>query len=170
MYDERIFFMGVMLIVLILIGVFWQADNTLKETREQEINLITEKASALEQHKFMLKEMDSNTLISGNVQGSYLLIAGSIYGNIGEGNYINLVYFDDDTILDASNGVYKFINFNMVNIEIVTIPKNETPYYKYIGNEYMWCEWGEECKYKIKTGTPRLFLPEGWEILNLDKK
>jgi len=139
-----------------------------KETeikKQAELKPIFEDIVKLEQHKFYLKEMNTDTLIGGSFSGSFLLAGGSVYGQIGENNYINVVYFDDDSVIDNTTDVYKMTKFNMETIEIVTIPKSETPYYMYIGNTYEKCNWENTCNYKIKIGIPRLFLSEGWTIL-----
>ncbi len=152
------------IIVSVYITVFSEVheQNIIRDQLESEScnNSYTE----LEQHKFYLKETSIDNPISAKISGSHLLIVGSIYGYISENKYINVVYFDDDTVIDNTTGVYKLTKFDLESIEIVTIPKNETPYFKYIGNSFSYDKIFMECKQSI--GEPRLFLSEGWTILN----
>ena len=163
--------------ILIVIGIlymlysgFISLQNTghqMEIDRQIEKDNIMKLASNLEQHKFMLKETKVDSLISGNMKGSFLLIGGSIYGEVNENKYLNVVYFDDDKIIDNTTGVYKITKFDLESIEIVTIPKNDTPYYKFVENGYRFCTYGDGvCNYKLKIGTPQLYLSEGWAILN----
>ncbi len=123
-----------------------------------------ESYTKLEQHKFYLKETSIDNIVDGKITGSHILIAGSIYGEITENKYINIIYFDDDTVIDDTIGVYKMTKFNLESIEITTIPKNETPYFKYVKNDVYFDEFYSVCVKDI--GNPRLFLSEGWTILN----
>jgi len=164
--------MTTFLLVILLIlgcGIYTLSElNKQAEIQKQiEIQQIIENVSILDQQKFYLKEMKTENLINGEIKGSFLLIGGSIYGKVSEDKYLFVTYFDNDTIIDNTKDVYKIIKFNIENIEIVTISKNEIPYYKYVGNIYERCTWEDEClEYKITVGKPRLFLPDGWEILN----
>lgn len=133
---------------------------------QAEKDKIIQNGKELEQHKFLLKETKTDSLISGSMKGSFLLASGSIYGEVTENKYLNVVYFDDDKIIDNTTDVYRITKFDLETIQIVTIPQNETPYYKYVENSWQSCEWGELCDYKLKTGTTRLYLSEGWAILN----
>jgi hypothetical protein len=162
------------IVVLILYGLF--SGFMMVVEREKQLGLekqeITQMGKELEQHKFLLKEMKLDSSISGNMRGSFLFIGGSIYGQINENKYLNVVYYDNDEIIDSITEVYRITKFDLENIQIVTIQKNETPYYKYVDNTYQFCSWEDlDCEYlknnyKLKLGVPRLFLPDGWAILN----
>jgi len=171
--DDMKWIMGFLAIVLVFLYIVFQIISFVVYTDEQNINekqikkdAINKLGKELEQHKFYLKETKVDTLISGSMKGSFLFVGGSIYGDVSENKYLNVVYFDNDIIIDNTTEVYRITKFNLENIEIITIPKNETPYYKYIGNSWQMCDFGEYCDYKIKIGNPRLFLSEGWAILN----
>ncbi len=160
------------IVVLILYGFYSglmmmvERDRQSGLEKQEMINNITNIGKELEQHKFLLKETKVDSLISGSMKGSFLLASGSIYGEVTENKYLNVVYFDDDKIIDNVTDVYKITKFDLESIQIVTIPKNETPHYKYVENSWQLCEWGENCNYKLKLGTTRLYLSDGWAILN----
>lgn len=158
----------IILIVIVFLTIIAytssEANKQSEINKQSDIQPYIEMIDKLEQHKFYLKETNVDSLISGKISGSHLFIAGSIYGEITENKYLTVVYFDDDTIIDNTTGVYKITKFDLESIEIVTIPKNETPYYKYVDNTYLYLYMTRYCE--IVVGKPRLFLPDGWTILN----
>ena len=163
----HIIIIGIVLYGLFFIGsVAMEHDNQVELVKQAEKNSILQIGKNLEQHKFLLKETKVDSLISGSMEGSFLFASGSIYGEVTENKYLNVVYFDNDKVIDNTTDVYRITKFDLETIQIVTIPRNETPYYKYIENTWQFCEWGEFCDYKLKTGTTRLYLSEGWAILN----
>lgn len=160
---------GIFTIVVIVAIVFLITIGENKNEMEKQIEIqkVLEQSSILDQEKFYLKEMKTDNLISGNIKGSYLFIGGSVYGQLSENKYLNVVYLDNDKIIDNVTGVHKVTKFDIEKIEISTIQKNETPYYMYIDSSYTYCLWSDPCtKYKILIGKPRLFLPDGWVLLN----
>lgn len=143
-----------------------EMSNTQHNLKEQTRLANIEKINQLNQHKFQLKEIDINNLISGELGGSFLLIGGSVYGRINENQYLNVIYFDDDSIINNVTNVFRVTKFNLENIEIVSIPKNESPYFKYIDNDIKnYCDFESCNRNEVILGTPRLFLPDGWAIL-----
>jgi hypothetical protein len=109
----------------------------------------------LESYQFKLKEMKQKDLISGQISGSYLLIGGSIYGTVEEKMYLVVTYYDPRI------NSYKITKFNLEQIEINTIGKNESAYFKYKivpKNPY-----GSYQEFKETIGV--LYLPEGWNII-----
>jgi len=171
MAERNDIYFGVVVIVIIYViylgfGIAIEHDKQIGIKKEAEKENIIKMGKEFEQHKFFLKETKIDSLISGSMKGSFLLASGSIYGEVTENKYLNVVYFDDDKIIDNTTDVYRITKFDLETIQIVTIPKNETPYYKYVENSWQFCEFGEFCNYKIKLGTSRLYLSEGWAILN----
>lgn len=154
----------VIVFLTIILYTSSEANKQSEINRQSDIYPYLKIIDELEQHKFYLKETNVDSFIFGKMSGSHLFIAGSIYGEITENKYLTVVYFDDDTIIDNTTGVYKITKFDLESIEIVTIPKDETPYYKYVDNSYFYSEMFRTCNLEI--GKPRLFLPDGWTILN----
>jgi len=110
-----------------------------------------------ESYNFQLKEMKQKDLMKGEFSGSFLLIGGSIYGRVEEKMYLVVTYFD--TRVPA----YKITKFDLEQLEINTIDKNKSAYFKYKVMPYK-DNWNID-KLKFDKLIPVLYLPEGWAII-----
>jgi len=111
---------------------------------------------ALESYRFELKEIKQKDLLQGEFSGSFLLIGGSIYGKIEEKMYLVVTYFDPRI------PAYKITKLDLEKIEIHTINKNESAYFRY--NSIRNPQWNYPM-FNFDTKIPILYLPEGWVII-----
>ena len=144
-----------MFFVLLVIGFFaWcfiEADNE-QDAREAKMN------DYMREQK-PIKEMTSFIATNGELSGSFLLIAGGVYGHIDTQHVMSLVY---GTTINGEK-LHRTIEIPFDQVDIVTIPINQKPYF-IITDMDIWTY-----RSKDNTGDPlriKLFLPEGWQILN----
>lgn len=141
------------IVSVISIAMLFIGGTTYSEHRDAiEIATLQPQLKELQSHKYYLKEMTQKDLLQGEIKGSFLLISGSIYGKIEEKMYLVVIYLDDN------KNVHKITKFNLEELEIVTIESNESAYFRYDNSHIdRWIE--------LEYGVPRLYLPEGWNIL-----
>lgn len=111
----------------------------------------------LESYNFSLKEMKQKDLMQSEFSGSYLLIGGGIYGRVEDKMYLVVTYFD--TRVPA----YKITKFDLEQLEINTIDKNETAYFKYKVMPYKL--WKSSSTSYFDKSITVLYLPDGWSII-----
>lgn len=133
-------------------------DDTIltKNVYQRTVNERCSNIEQIESPKFVLKETLQKDLIKGETKGSFLLIGGSIYGYVDQNMYLVMTYFDQRV------NAYKITKLNLEQMEIITIPKNETPYFRYeVVPVDVW--YGKD--YNNAELKPILYLQEGWTIL-----
>lgn len=123
-----------------------------------------EKNEALKINTYMqdpklIKEMESLIGTSGEISGAYLFIAGGVYGSIDTQHIMTLVY---GTNINGEN-LHRTISIPFDQVDIITIESDKKPYFIITKVR----EWDFDTKdYIGKIERIKLFLPEGWEILN----
>lgn len=113
-----------------------------------------------------IKEMTSETGISGKISGSSLLIFGGVYGTIDTQRVMTLIFKTN-----ANNGErHRVVSLPLDSIDIITIDANEKPYLFIKDGEKLWnndkqtsIQNKDTTHYKITRID--LYLPAGWEII-----
>ena len=106
-----------------------------------------------------IKEQSTFLATSGQIDGGFLFIAGSIYGSIDTEHAITLIY---ETYVKEKY-LHRAITLPLNSIDIITIGVNETPYFTV--NEILPYSFEEKTN-KANIQTITLFLPESWKILD----
>ena len=143
----------IILVIVIILFVFTSSNNPLERENLIENNYTHE-------HKY-IKEMSSEVGISGKISGEFLLIAGSVYGQIDTQHSITLIY----KVTIDNEDIYKTISLPLESVDIVTIGKNDKPYF-IITKGYRNLERIEDIYTTYDIRRIKLYLPDGWQILN----
>lgn len=162
------FLIGFVVIVMVLSYVMISfSGNVREESTFDKYNRLEKEYS--EQHK-PIKEMSSFVGTSGTMSGGFLLIAGSVYGTIDTQHYITLIY----QVNINNETFHKSATIPLDNVDFITINKNESSYLtiKSYVSDNGWTAQKSD-------GTPlydtwklkkiRLYLPEGWQIIENKK-
>ncbi len=105
-----------------------------------------------------IREMTSFLGTNGEISGGFLLIAGSIYGNIDTQHSITLVYDTRAGMTELSRTVSLPLN----KVDIITIKKDAIPYFT-VKEVDRYAFSVRDNNGPIESIT--LYLPEGWKIL-----
>ncbi len=124
---------------------------------DKESTLIDMKIADFTNQNHLIKEMTTDMTISGSFSGSYLLIAGGVYGSIDQQRVITVIY---GTPKDGMI-IYKTMSLSLTEVEFVTVDKSISPSLKIIEGTSLDID---TLKYNIRRA--RLYLPDGWIILN----
>ena len=164
-YESKKSFFVILIILLICVGgIVTIRPNYLSDkqriTDETLANVenITEEFA---EKKYFIKEMHQKDVfeIRGEMRGGFLLIGGSVYGEIEgtETKKMTLIYNENDTER------HYIKTFLLEKISIVTVNENDTPYFAYNDAYHI----KGSAKITVKSGEPVLYLPEGWQILGV---